>query len=350
MADFPNVVMVVLDTMRRDVLKIYGGSARTPCIEALASDGEVYRNCIAPSPWTVPSHATLFTGLTPSVHGVHETRDRKIFELYGAMAESGLETLAGYLRRRGYDTAGYSANPSVSPGTGFDAGFSHFQYFDMKEKSDQEASAALGRASSYGRSKWEIAKNLLKEGKLSELARLYSARRRVSAGYRKRGFPMVKRGDAIAAALSSRRLEEPFFTFVNFCEMHEPYVRPNEPSTVADIFGREKVDPPLLKKIRQAYVTEAEIVDGFVGSIVQHVKSLGAYERTLFVVTSDHGQASSTCIVVLEGPPPAGAIQLQEGFGLNGADDAGQSRAAGHRPEGCHARRRGEERGSGPVS
>ena len=77
--------------------------------------------------------------------------------------------------------------------------------------------------------------------------------------------------------------------------------------------------------------------------------SLGLAQRNDFMRTPKW-QASSTCIVVLEGPPPAGAIQLQEGFGLNGADDAGQSRAAGHRPEGCHARRRGEERGSGPVS
>ena len=291
MADFPNVVLIVLDTMRKDILRLYGGTAQTPSMEALASEGIAYENCIASAPWTVPSHASLFTGLLPSAHGVHETRAQKISEIYGAMAQSGEEPLAEYLRKRGYDTAGYSANGALGPGSGFESGFSTYQLLDMTTVIDKGAKATIKSGEKYGRSKWEITKTLLMTAKFGELARLYRARRRIADDYKKKGFPRLKRGGDIIEAISSRPLEEPFFLFVNFCEAHEPYIRPKEPGTVADIFAREGVDNRLLKKIRRAYLGEAAIVDRFVGSIVQDLRARGSYGRTLFVVTSDHGQA-----------------------------------------------------------
>ncbi|MDE1873763.1 MAG: sulfatase-like hydrolase/transferase, partial [Candidatus Micrarchaeota archaeon] len=58
----PNVVLIVLDTLRKDIIDLYGGEARMPNLRKLAKESMVYENAIAPSPWTYPSHVSLFTG------------------------------------------------------------------------------------------------------------------------------------------------------------------------------------------------------------------------------------------------------------------------------------------------
>ena len=104
MPDAPNIVFVVFDTMRKDVLQPYGGTANTPHISSLINDSVVYANCIAPSPWTIPSHASFLTGMYPSEHGIHETYDTKIPQLFGKMNEQSNNSVTTLLRRSGYNT------------------------------------------------------------------------------------------------------------------------------------------------------------------------------------------------------------------------------------------------------
>src|SRR5688572_17352026 len=91
-----HVLLVSLDTTRRNHLGFHGGAARTPNLDRLAREGAVFESAFAPTPITLPSHATLFTGLYPPGHGV---RDNALFRL-GPEAE----TLAERLGAAGFRT------------------------------------------------------------------------------------------------------------------------------------------------------------------------------------------------------------------------------------------------------
>jgi arylsulfatase A-like enzyme len=106
---------VVLDTTRADAVSAYGHqTGTTPTVDALARDGILYRRAYSNANWTLPSHASLFTGLFPSQHGVR----------YGSEAlPDTVITLAEALRQRGYETAAFSENPWLGASTRTDRGF-----------------------------------------------------------------------------------------------------------------------------------------------------------------------------------------------------------------------------------
>jgi arylsulfatase A-like enzyme len=117
----PSVLLVVLDTARADAVSAYGTvQGTTPAVDALAAGGLLFRRAYANSSWTIPSHATLFTGLLPGRHGVGVRR---------WSTPAGLTTLAERLREAGYDTAGFSENPMLKV-SGLDRGFEVFHDVD----------------------------------------------------------------------------------------------------------------------------------------------------------------------------------------------------------------------------
>lgn len=115
----PDVVLIVVDTLRSDHVSSYGYPRRTsPHLDRLAAEGTLYERAQTTAPWTLPAHASLFTGLYPSSHQVY----------YGHLRlAAGSQTLAGLLRAHGYRTAGFSANPWIGPLTGLDRGFERFE-------------------------------------------------------------------------------------------------------------------------------------------------------------------------------------------------------------------------------
>src|SRR5262245_9771618 len=114
----PSFVLAVLDTMRADAVSCYGSVAgTTPTLDRLAAGGLRYTRAFAQAHWTLPSHATLFTGLAPSRHGVDWRRPE---------ATGDLTTLAERLRDGGYETVGVSENPWVTSAFHLDQGFERF--------------------------------------------------------------------------------------------------------------------------------------------------------------------------------------------------------------------------------
>jgi hypothetical protein len=111
----PNVLLIVLDTARADALSAYNPEMKTtPNIERFAREGRTYLRAISPAPWTLPAHASMFTGLYPSQHGaVWENR----------YLDDGFLTLAECLSNLGYRTAGFVENPFVSADSGLAQGF-----------------------------------------------------------------------------------------------------------------------------------------------------------------------------------------------------------------------------------
>lgn len=293
MVDSPDIVIIALDTMRLDALRSNGGKALTPNLDSIASDGVQYPNCIASSPWTVPSHASLFTGMNPTRHGVHETREKKGPDIFGTMAKQADESLPVYLSSRGYNCVGYSANPNITPGSGFEAGFHSFTSVILTNPTPLKK-AHIARAKRFGSSKGEVAKNLLKGGHVIEAWRLYRERSRVRREDAMMNYPMLKGGDRIANAIANSSIERPFFLFVNLMEVHEPYLSGEpgeEPKGITDLFGNWTLSEHQMSEIRRKYVLEVQTADDFVGQIVQFLRDAGVYDGSLIVIVSDHGQS-----------------------------------------------------------
>jgi arylsulfatase A-like enzyme/tetratricopeptide (TPR) repeat protein len=111
-----NLLVITIDTLRADHLGAYGSrQARTPNIDRLASEGVLFEEAVAQVPITLPSHASLFTGLVPPTHGV---RDNTYFRL-GPEAR----TLAEVLKERGYETAAFVSAFVLDSSFGLDQGF-----------------------------------------------------------------------------------------------------------------------------------------------------------------------------------------------------------------------------------
>ena len=110
-----HAVLVVFDTLRADRMSVYGyGRPTTPFLERVAGEMVRYDGVKATAPWTLPSHASLFTGLWPAEHRVHWGNK---------WLDDGFDTLAESLQSAGFCTFGLSANPIVSEKTGLTQGF-----------------------------------------------------------------------------------------------------------------------------------------------------------------------------------------------------------------------------------
>ena len=108
-----------MDTLRRDAIQPYSNTVSTPNIFSFSKDSNVFENAIAPAPWTVPSHASLFTGMYPSEHGVHKepegTLADEINTIRNVMTRLRKENLFFNLSSQGYTCYGISSNPYLSP-------------------------------------------------------------------------------------------------------------------------------------------------------------------------------------------------------------------------------------------
>jgi hypothetical protein len=127
----PNVLVIVVDTLRADHLSSYGYSRLTsPNIDRLAQQGTLFENAISACSWSLPAHVSLLTGLYLFQHGVTNVQPMSVF---GSNAPSfrGSLTLGEALERRGYRTGAFSANRTwFSHDLGFGRGFIHFEdYF-----------------------------------------------------------------------------------------------------------------------------------------------------------------------------------------------------------------------------
>ena len=115
--DPPDVILVVLDTTRKDHLSVYGyARPTTPALERFSEKARVYDRAWSPAPWTPPAHASIFTGLLPAEHGCE-----------GGPLDTPEPTLAEVLNDHGYATLGVVNNPMLSASKGWSRGFDEYR-------------------------------------------------------------------------------------------------------------------------------------------------------------------------------------------------------------------------------
>ncbi len=140
----PHLVIVMIDTLRADVVGAYGDrTGLTPRLDELAGQGVRFDDLSAPAPWTLPSVATLLTGLEPQTHGA----GRRFGEYAPTGLPGGARTLAETLREAGFYSLGVYHNIYVNPAFGLHQGFD--EYVSLEERAPVLVEEALGRLARY---------------------------------------------------------------------------------------------------------------------------------------------------------------------------------------------------------
>ncbi len=311
-ADAPNVLLIVMDTVRADRMSLYGyHRATTPRLDQLAKRGMRFDKVRATAPWTLPSHASMFTGRWPHELGVK----------WMTPLQSDFTTLAEYLGAHGYATAGFAANTLFcSYETGIDRGFTHYEDYELGPLAavrtalvvDYAFQKLFALAVVYGRS---FSAGLLRPVQDVFLGWILT-RDRISAYAINHKFL-----DWLTRRREPRR---PFFAFLNYFDAHAPYVSPTvaqhrfglQPRSAADAnildsWGDVKkleLSPYYKTLAEDCYDTCLAYLDEQLGKLFEELERRGELDRTLVIVASDHG----------------------EGFGEHGLFDHGESL---YRPE-----------------
>ena len=262
-SQLPNVLIIVWDTVRAANLSLHGyAQPTTPGLEQLGSKGVVFQRAFSTSPWTLPSHATMFTGRLP-----HELSADWFTRLDGTYP-----TLAEIFRARGYATGGFVANHHyTSYDSGLDRGFEEYRDYRISLTQLRE-STSLTQTPSMRR--------LLTSRSLGEA---WEALRMSNWAV------PVKRGSdrKHADAVNTEFLEwvdgigdRPFFSFLNYFDAHAEYWSP--PS-----FQRR-----FLAETQQMNRYDAAIayLDSQVTQLLGALAERGMLDNTLVVITSDHGE------------------------------------------------------------
>ncbi len=262
----PNILFVVMDTLRADRLGLAGYERDTsPVVDALAARGTTYEQAYATSSWTWPSTASLLTGLRPEEHGVVSNRS---CYLAGA-----LDTLPEALQRAGYTTAAISGNPLIVPRQNFDQGFEHFDHGNRFRKGDVLVPRAVAWLEQN--SAWRFFLYVhLTDTHTPHLPRAEDRERfgAVEPDDFPR-FPDPAAQDADGYELYARRLLDG--------EGHGPGGEPRTGDVVPEAHARYMQD---------GYDACVRTGDFWVGELLAALDRLGLAESTLIVFTSDHGE------------------------------------------------------------
>jgi arylsulfatase A-like enzyme len=296
-AETPNVLLVVLDTVRADRLSLYGYHRPTSLtLEQLAHRGIRFDHARATAPWTLPSHASIFTGRWP-----HELDVRWMTPL-----RKNFPAVAEYLGAHGYATAGFAANTGYcSYDTGLDRGFTHYEDYVL----DPRAPSFWRMATLLDQACGGISIVGLWLSRISPTGRLHSWAEpplkwltdpgRKHAGSINREF---------LSWLSDRQDQKrPFFAFLNYYDAHVPYLPPEgtgfhfgvRPKTLDDFLLLIELWPTIDKSmllphyrdlIHDCYDSCLYYLDQRLGELFDTLRQRGVLDRTVVIVTADHGE------------------------------------------------------------
>ncbi len=252
----PPIILITLDTTRRDAVAPWNANPElTPNLAALSKKSVVFSNAWAASPWTLPSHASIFTGLYPSHHEAGVTKD--------ALPREAV-TLAELLRTRGFRTGGFVGGPMAGAGFGLSQGFS---IYDDPEGWERSAKGVTDAALTF----------------------------------------------------ITANADSPLFVFVNYFDPHEPYNAPERfrqrlaarldlddvvskwtdgaagANSVVDsdrnVRCEKSVRDTIRKnKMRRAYLEEIAYMDFQIGRLMKGLKRQGLFDRAMIIAVADHGE------------------------------------------------------------
>jgi len=268
----PNIILIAVDTLRADYLKVYDPSAKavTPAIDALRADSILYQDCIAQSSWTKASFATIFSGQYPETHTAM---------MKSSVLPEAVVTFPELLNESGYYTKGFCNNPNIAATYNYDQGFVDYEYLSPRY--------LFGAAQSA--EKMALYK-VLRQVYAKVMGRVMKNHINVQDFYQPANVVTQKGLDWLDAP--DRPTNSPFFLFLHYMDPHDPYMDHENPGVgYARVRLGTKIDPVEWKeKLQNAYSGEIEYTDKYIGELLAGLKQRGLYEDTLIIFTSDHGE------------------------------------------------------------
>jgi arylsulfatase A-like enzyme len=273
-ADRPNVILIVIDTLRADRLGAYGdASGHTPELDAIAAEGITFDRALAQAPWTQPSMASLFCGCNPAVHQVLDYRFALTSSTGAApkveLLDTGFQTLAESLHDAGYQTAAFVANPFVLTEYGFAQGFDHFD-------------ASFANNTTPGEVVNDAAITWLERRRSPQPLFLYLHYMDVHGPYHARAAFLDPLLDAVEARPDKHLLSPEEFERLG-------YLR-NVPVTAADAARHERL-AHYREYWEARYDAGVREADRAVGALRQRLTDLGVWRDAYVIVTADHGES-----------------------------------------------------------
>jgi arylsulfatase A-like enzyme len=285
-----NVILIIMDTVRKDRLSLYGYERQTtPYLDQFARESIVFENAFSSSSWTIPAHASLFTGLYPSQ--LHLAKKEKAHWL-----NNSFRTLAEILGEKGMKTYGYSANGNISAGTNFAQGFDLFWQMDP-EKGLLKGSSFIGY---YGFVDW-----------LYSTAGHFMAK--LKGGQNLWYYSKTQSKDKTTKGLFDlfdyrKEFTTPFFLFINYMPVHDPFCPPPDYALkfLSEEQFRESIERTLYRPSEEnvasrysdddrfifnaLYDAEVNYLDSQLRRLIEGIKKRGLYDDSLIIITSDHGE------------------------------------------------------------
>ncbi|MBK9053661.1 MAG: sulfatase [Chloroflexi bacterium] len=313
----PDIIFLVLDTQRADRLGCYGHKpARTPNLDRFADEAVLFVQGIAPAQWTVPSHASMFTGLYPTAHQVTQSH-----QALGPERPH----LAELLRQAGYDTVAFCNNPLVGIlNNGFKRGFDRFFNYGGAFPSTPAESSSLPwplsrLAAAYTQFLRRISYPVQNFFARSELAFILSINALMTPLWSRlanfKGQNERSVGDVIhfLQEREQKKDDQPLFMFVNLMETHLPFWPPRHvvdevaPYLHQDAAAKARMrawnreayrwQAPLAEPLPELdqrvlddlYDAEVAYQDGYLGPLFDFLGQRANKENTLTVIVGDHG-------------------------------------------------------------
>ncbi|MFN8583343.1 MAG: sulfatase [Gemmatimonadaceae bacterium] len=259
----PNVLLIILDTVRSASMHLYGFErANTPVLDRLADSSLVFENAIAAAPWTLPSHASMFTGSYPAGLSAN----------YLHPLDASQRTLAELLASHGYVTAGFVANHHY---TGYDTGLARgfAVYEDYKTSLQQVVRSSWAmQALFFFRPAWFGANTTIAQGDVDKTLQVPP-----------KTWADAKRAPEVVdefLAWDLTRPRKPYFAFLNLYDAHDPRYAPLDIKRqfVSRFPNRDWYDAAI------AYM------DREVGRALDSLRARGELDNTVVIVASDHGE------------------------------------------------------------
>lgn len=312
-----SVILITIDTLRADYVSGYNPINSTPEISKFSRDAVIFKNCFSTSPWTVPSHASLFTSLMPSSHGADWIDKGKSKESTCLPLRDDANTIAEAFKKNNYITSAFIGNMNLSRSFGFAQGFDFYYdnphpYFD-----------GFILRPAFSKFVYERLNSDLLRKVIEDIDPLYIKIVNFIYLERFREFPLnypniLMRSKKGADEVNNeffhwinKNRSKPFFIFINYYDPHDPYL-PHD-GFLSDIIRNYKgridyktyplgymcsfiKNPSTFSKsdleyIKELYKGEVRFVDYNIGLLIDMLKNEGIYDDTLIIITSDHGEA-----------------------------------------------------------
>ncbi len=309
----PNIIFLMLDTVRADALGTYGGKVKLNNIDGISKKAVVFQNAIAPGTYTLPSHLSIFLGKRPRTiralkkDNIKYHNDRTDPFLNKTNYINGKDiTLAKHLSYLNYNTALFSGNPFLSPSAGVTNGFSHIENTFVNEKikgKNLSVNMILRMINSdFTRNNLirlayvlsSVFPNETLDSMYLKLRKKVDKHYSEECNYYELDSGAKQTNMKIRDYLESVKNERNFL-FVNYMEGHEGYPTNlvTDKHVVQDkwlhMIGHYSIEDAEAEKA--AYMKRIEYLDGKIGSLMKILKGKGLLDNAFVIMAGDHGQA-----------------------------------------------------------